>query len=317
MRRTAITTICLFALLSAAIVINGCSKESATEPISSDDAYFESVIKGNDAATQDLFASDEEALNESDQLGSIAGGLKKSTLGSVVPIRWGRVIQSVNRQIVRPVTKLGDTLAIVETRVTFTGNFLIQGLSGVDTVVIRKPFTEVIDRNVKFRRVANTRYPRLNWRLDAVAVANGSTANPALAITEMEVIAPNRTLTVTDPDDYYMEIEPRWFRNLPVFQNVPVTMRVTVQSSLPDSEFVTLHYVPSAFGLHRSPFLLKSQSVSGGVYTRVYEKSWTISGSIRKYAHLMVSATTRESLLTDVTTNFSSAVWGIPYKTSQ
>jgi hypothetical protein len=308
----------LLAVIVALSIVGGCSKESPTETITSDDQYFESIIQGNDAASKDLFVSDEEALNETGQLSALVGVLNKaSTVGAVTPLRWGRVIRSVSRQIIRPVTKVGDTTVIAETRVTFTGLFVIQAISGVDTVVIKKPFTEVIHRSVKFQRVAYTRYPRLNWRLDAVAVANGSTASPALAITQVEVIAPNRTLTVTDPDNYYMEIERWWVRNIPVFQNVPVTLRVTVQSGIADSEFVALHYAPGDFGLHHAPFLLKSQTVNNGVYTRVYERSWTISGSIRKYAHIMVSATTRESLLTDVTTNFSSAVWGIPYKTSQ
>ena len=104
---------------------------------------------------------------------------------------------------------------------------------------------------------------------------------------------------------------------MPVLNNVPVTVRVTVLSAKADSDIVTLHYLPGTFGLHHVPFLLKSTTQSGSNFIRVYEKSWTISGSVRKYAHFMVSATTRESLLDNATDNFSSVVWGIPYKPAE
>ena len=308
----------VFLLAAGFVVWNGCSKNNSTEPITTDEELFNTVISGNDATNADLFLTDENALDESSQLKSLAKTIARElTLASITPLRWGRVIDSRSRSITRPITRLGDSIAIAETQVTFTGKFVIQALSGQDTVVIRKPFTETIRRNVKFERIANTRYPRLNWRLDAVSVATGGTENPGISIPQVEVITPNQTLTVTDPLNYYMEIDHRWMRRLPVIHDVPVTVRVTVVSASPDSDIVTLHFVSSAFGLHHSPFTLVSSNGSGGTFTRVYEKTGTISGSVRKFAHLMVSATTPESLYSDATDNFSSTVIGIPYKVSE
>jgi hypothetical protein len=62
---------------------------------------------------------------------------------------------------------------------------------------------------------------------------------------------------------------------------------------------------------------MKSETQVSGGYERVFEKSWTVSGSVRKFAHLMVSATTKASLYDNTVSNFSSAVWGIPYKPAE
>jgi len=306
------------AMLLAIVVFTNCTKESPTEPITSDAAYFTSVVTGNDATTTDLIVSDYQALDESAQLLALKIKITKELVSSgITPLHWGRVISSASRTITKPAVTQADTIAIVAAKVTFSGNFIIQGLSGADTVVIKKPFTESIDRNLKFLRVARTRFPRLNWALDAISVAAGGTDNAAISITKVEVVAPNNTFTVTDPLNYYMQIDRWWMRHIPVLQNVSITLRVTVQSAQADTDLVTLHYAPGTFGLHNAPFTMTTETNNGGTFTRVYEKTWTVTGSVKKFAHLMISATTKASLYNDDTSNFNSVVWGIPYKTSQ
>ncbi len=307
------------AMILAIVVFTNCSKESPTEPITTDAAYFSSVVTGNDATTSDLIVSDYQALDESTQLLALKIKITKELVSAgITPLHWGRVISSATRTITKPTVTQADTVAVVAAKVTFTGNFVIQCLSGADTVVIKKPFTESIDRNLKFLRVARTRFPRLNWMLDAVSVAAGGTDNAVISITKVEVVAPNNTFTVTDPLNYYMQVDRWWMpHHFPVFQNASITLRVTVQSAQADTDLVTLHYMPGTFGLHHVPFTMSSETNNGGTFTRVYEKTWTVSGSAKKYAHLMISATTKASLYTDDTSNFSSVVWGIPYKTSQ
>lgn len=298
------------------LLIAGCADDNADEPNQTDEEYFQAVGTGQDAATKDLFTTDAESMDDTDELKELIPTLNKGALSPITPIRFGRRIESVTRSLTRPVTRSGDTIVIANVVTTFTGRFVIQALSGPDTVVIQKPYTETLERNLRFERVARTRYPRLNWRLDAVSVVNGGTSGAAATITTVEVDSPNKTFTVTDPDTYFLQLDKWWIRLLPVLNNVPVTVRVTVQSPKTDAEIVTLHTLPGTFGLHHAPFTLASETQIGSTYTRVYEKSWTISGSIRKYAHIMVSATTRESLYDDALTNFSSATWGVPYKQS-
>jgi hypothetical protein len=307
------------AMILAIVVFTNCSKESPTEPITTDAAYFTSVVTGNDATTSDLILSDYQALDESAQLQALKIKITKELAGAAItPLHWGRVISSASRTITKPTVTQADTVAIVAANVTFTGNFVIQALSGADTVVIKKPFTESLDRNLKFVRVARTKFPRLNWALDAVSIAAGGTDNPAISITQVELVAPNNTFTVTDPLSYYMQIDRWWMpHHFPVLQNASITLRVTVQSAQADTDIVTLHYAPGAFGLHNVPFTMTSETNNGGTFTRVYEKTWTVSGSAKKFASLMVSATTKASLYNDDLSNFSSVLWGIPYKTSQ
>ncbi|MBL0174441.1 MAG: hypothetical protein IPP94_04095 [Ignavibacteria bacterium] len=310
-------TILLSAFAATVLLFAGCSKDNPTEANLTDEEFFNYIATGQDANSQDLFSTDQDALDESAQLKALIPGLKKQGLTPITPIRYGRRIESVSRSIIRPITKQGDSIAIAEVQVVFTGKFLIQALSGVDTVIVQKPYTETIHRSVRFERIANTNRPRLNWRLDGVSILNGGTANPVLSITSVEVVTPSQTFLVTDPDAYWMQIDRWWLRHMPVLNNVAVTVRVTVQSAQPDSDIVTLHKQPGTFGLHHEPFLLVSSTPNGTGYARVYEKSWTISGKARKFAHFMVSATTRESLYDNATTNFSSVVWGIPYKPAE
>ena len=309
-------------LLAALVAVSlgafsGCSKDNTTEATQTEEEFITQVSTGQETASADLFSSDKDALDEGAQLKAAIKGLKKEGLAPITPLRYGRIIDNVTRSVTRPITKQGDTLVIANVKAVFTGRFVIQALSGVDTVLVEKPYVETVERNVRFVRVANTRHPRLNWKLDGVSVLHGGTATQGIAITSLEVVTPTQTFTVTDPDAYWMQIDRSWIRRMPVLNNVPVTLRLTVESAKSDSDIVTLHYQPGTFGLHHAPFLLSSETQNGGTYTRVYEKSWTISGSARKYAHFMVSATTRESLLDNGTGNFSSVVWGIPYKPAE
>ena len=306
----------VFLPMLALAFFGGCSKDDSTGATESEEAFFTSIGIGSENDSRDLFVTDVEALDEFQQLKALIPGLKKVATSPVTPIRWGRRIDSVTRRLVRPITKLGDTIAIATIRTTFDGRFIVQAISGIDTIVIQKPYTETVERSLRFERIAQTRYPRLNWRFDAVSVLSGGTVNPTLSISKVEVALPNETFTVTDPGAYFMQITRRWLRGMPVLNNVQVTLKVTVVSSKADAELVTLHHLPGAFGLHHTPFTMTSETPSGNGYERVFEKTWTISGSARKFANLMVSATSRESLYDNTATNFSSVIWGIPYKAS-
>lgn len=306
----------------AMLLITGCSKDDPVDANENEEALFLSYGAGNETDTKDAFVTDMEALDETQELKALISGLRKSTAAPVTPIRWGRRIDSVRRVLLRPIVKQGDTIAIATVQTTFNGRFIVQALSGVDTVVIQKPYTEIVSRSLRFERIAHTNRPRLNWRLDAINVLSGGTGDPLMptirniAIQQVEVVLPNETLTVTDPTTYFMQFNRRWLRGLPVLNNLQVTLRVTVLSEKSEADIVTLHKLPGAFGLHHTPLTMVSETQSGSKYLRVFEHTWTISGSAKKYANLMVSATTKESLYDNATTNFSSVVWGIPYKHS-
>ncbi len=314
MKKLSVPGVILLLLLAG---LGGCSKDSPTDTSVTDQQYFQEVASGNDAATQDLATTDMEALDETSALNALLVLHKGVSFAPVTPLRWGRKIESVTRTVTRSAINPGDTMATANVKITFTGKFIIQALAGTDTVVIQKPYTETLERNLRFEKIRNTQNPRLNWRLAAISVANGGTATTGISITSVQVITPKDTFTVVDPNNYYMEIDRWWRHPMPVLHNVPVTLRVTVQSASADQDLVTLHYLPGVFGLHHTPLTMTSETPVSGGYQRVFEKSWTLNGYARKFAHIMLSATTKASLYDDAVSNFSSAVWGIPYKPAE
>ena len=308
----------------AAMSVTGCMRRSTVDPEMTDQQYFMDVVSGGDASTRDLAVSELDALGDGAMYGvsqkALPPSIQSVTAGDkIVPQQWGRFFTSISRTITRTMAD-GDTVANAEVLESFTGTFVIVGtVNGVlDTV--KKPFTESMHRYFRFVRVANTQHPRMNWRLDAISVLNGGTTNSTISITQLQVVPPSGdTITATDPDNYWMQVQHGWMRHpLPLWGfNTQVTVIATVHSTDTDTDLVMLHYVPRNFGLHRAPMTKISETVdAGGAFVRTYSAVLTIPGNDRKFSHVLVSATTNSSLYSSDSTKFSSAIWGVPYKTS-
>ncbi len=312
-------------LAAAALIAIGIGCKSTTEPSETDQLYYQSVVNGSDAATSDIATSDAAALSD-DQFASIATApasavpsIQSVADNGFVPIKWRRHITDVTRSITK-ITTQGDTVAIVQVEVTFTGSLQIVGtLNGVPDTV-SKPFTESTHRLYRFVRIANTNHPRQNWKLDAVSVLEGGTANSTIAISKIEVLPPTGdTLSVTDPDTYFMHVEKGWMKKLPMWGfNWSVVVNVTVNSPSADTDYVFAHYVPKDNkGIHRNPLQLVSMTANGSMYTKVYSATFIIPGNDKKFSHVVFSATTRATLQSADSTQIATSIWGVPYKTSE
>jgi hypothetical protein len=282
------------------------------------------VVGGNDASTHDLAVSDLEAYNDGGLFDvakrQLPASIQAVMVDRIVPQQWGRYVTTVTRTISRT-DSVGDTVSIARADITFSGNYVIVGTVNGVLDTITKPFTASLHRLFRFVRVANTNHPRMNWRLDAVSILEGGTSNAQISITQVQVVPPSGdTIVATVPDNFFMQLTRGWMRHpLPQWGvNTTVTVIATVHSTDPDSDLVAMHYSPTGFGLHRSPMTLVSSTANpNGGTDRVYSTTLTIPGNGRKFSHVLVSATTSASLYSTDTTQFSSVVWGVPYKTSE
>src|SRR5579872_582596 len=279
------------------IFLASCAKNnSPVATQNTDQSYFESVMNGNDPQTSDLMTSDYAALDD-EAMYSVAMGSQPVTPQiqsitadtGITPLKWGRFITGVSRSITSIDTS-GDSVAIVYIQVVFTGNYEIYGIvAGTnDTELVKKPYVETLQRSLRFIRISHGNDPFFNWKLDAVTILNGGTQNSDITITKVQVIPPSGdTLSVTDPNSYYMEVAWRWMHRLPLWGwNTQVTVNVTLHSTSVDTDIVALHYVPRNFGLHRQDMSLVSSAPDSTGYTRVYSLTFTIPGNDKKFSHV-------------------------------
>ena len=206
---------------------------------------------------------------------------------AITPLRWGRFISSVTRRVTTTIQP-GDTIANAQVHKTIIGTLKIRAIRGVDTVLVEKQFTDQSDRNVIFRRVERgPRYWR-NWIPVATSLVDGGTVNGQIDIKALTVITANDTITVTDPRNFYLRY--RWLRSLHGNKDLfhrnrdmmeftgggSMTVRVTLQSSSPDTDIVALRHGFNAQYKNRARMQLVSQTPSGGGYLKVYEKTFVV-----------------------------------------
>jgi hypothetical protein len=234
----------------------------------------------------------------------------------IYPRGWGRRITQVTRTI--DFDSVSDTLVIATITHTMTGEIRIAAkysLQDTTITIITKPFVEETHRKVKFYRVDRTNDTRRNWRPREVSAVKGGTQNSSIIINQIEARIGADTVLVTDPTDFFFKLGHFGGREVPQFgSSQPITIRVTVTSSSPDTDFVSLHrpamLMAGNFKPAHARMALVSQTQVGSSYVRVYEYSW--NSHLTGRHHVFVTALTRESLFDDQAP-FSSQVWGIPY----
>lgn len=307
-----------------AVLVMSCSQNTSVGPTQLDRDYFQSVVAGGQGRTAGLATSDVAAFNDGDQFAtvaqappSVAPQIQSVASDSFVPRRWGVRVTSVSRTVSR-VSNQGDSIAIVEAKISFTGTLVILGTLNGAPDTVRKPFTYDLHRLFRFVRVRHTDNPWFNWRLDGVSILNGGTAGAKIAITQMQIVDLfGDTLTVTDPDAYFLHLRHNgWKWHVPFwgFDDV-VTLNVTVSSPSADTDLVTVHHELKGLGLHRKPLTLVSQTTGGAGFVRVYTIDLTIPHHDKMWSHLVVSATTRATLYSPDPAQLQSVLWGVPYAT--
>ncbi len=249
-----------------------------------------------------------------------------NTAVPIIPIAWGRNITSVDRNVT--FSQENDTTLIATLTHTLEGTvFIVAKYSTQDTgrTIIRKPFTEVTVRRIKFSKGpstnARTDSVYKGWRPTEVSAVKGGTANSDISITKMEITVGNSTTTITEPTAYFMKLFPDGRGGRPFLPTVgprqTIKVRVTVTSADADTDWVAIHRPGILMGIRpdmvrplQERMKLVSQTQVGQNYQRVYEAEWT-SNLVGKHT-FFVSALTRSSLHDDQA-RFSSQIWGVPY----
>lgn len=299
--------------------ISGCTESVSTNE--TDEQYLMEVVqKGVNAQDEDdLLAAETTDLDD-------GGAVTNGPGGGDTPIdsllRWGRKILNVNVNL--NITSQGDTTKTVIVTKTITGNFIIIGyVNGVQDSIV-KPYTEVLTRYVVFKRIGNGPRPRSNWKLYRVSMVDGKTTSPQngtdyVEMNKIEVYVNNvLTYTFNGPDFTQNIFTTRRFGGeIPsVNANDQVRLKVYTHSTQPEPDIVAWHWAKNAFGFHRVPFDMTSNTPSGSGWDRTYEKSFTVYGAHnfgRKF-NAFISASTRKSLYDDSPSEFASDLVGIPYR---
>lgn len=314
-----LTFIIVFSLL-----LSSCKKENATEPTElTDEQFIQQIIEngfntsGNDE--DNLMSQEKQELDD-------GGAVKDDDNIPMTPIdsllRWGRKITnvSINVQITG-----NDSIKNVAVTRNITGNYIIIGLKNGLIDSITKPYTAVYNRNIVFKRINRTPYPRLNWRVYQISNSDGQTTSPQIGstqvqITKIEIYKNNSstpTYTINGPDFQNQFYTTMFFGGTGITtlnRGDQILVKVYTISQQVTIDYVAYHWARNTFGFHRIPFTLESQNGNN----RVYSKTFTIYTQHRLGVfNGYISASTRESLYDDDINKFASDQVGIPYKIVQ
>lgn len=314
----------------AALAIVGCSKE--IDPVTGDQPPV--GVSNEEQAITYYASNDEFVLNDADtftdrELTGVDGGTFGKIDAAVTPLHVARIVTGVTADV-NVAFEPGDTIATAHVVKEITGVLRVRAINAAgDTVLLEKPFVDKAERNMLFKRFA--RNPRMywtNWKPVATSLVQGGTVAPnnAIRITKLEVFGPSDTLTITDPQSFYLRYP--WIAmmqhqkhlgkgDVPQFTGgQEVRLVVTLESTSQDTDFVALRYGFLGLNWRRVPMALTSEVNNGGVYTRVFETTRMKPIFIhfyRGFFHLGIDALTRGSIFDDQAP-YSASWWGVPYR---
>ena len=229
----------LIMMIFAGIFLTACSEDDVLNyDFDTVEEAILSIIAGTDSLERLDGLDDGGAVD----IGSYSGGgLGKTAADTLNPIKIGRRIDSTSFE--RTVEILGDTVAIVTSTATITGDFIIIAFISLDTTVIDtfiKPFNMEMIRKIKLRRIGDGEVRRLNWRIEGVTPVIGGTIASTIEFLEFAMISESGdSLVITDPLNTFFN-----WRELPEFEpgdTVTVFLTLTNSSSF-DAEMVLMHH---------------------------------------------------------------------------
>jgi hypothetical protein len=273
------------------------------------------------AINDEFVKNDEQTFADQEVQPTDYGYLAGKVNAPITPLRWGRFITSVTRNVTVTIQP-GDTIAIARVHKIISGTLKIRAInSNGDTILVQKPFNDESDRNVVLRRVQRgPRYWR-NWVPVATSLVAGGTPNGDITITQLQLIGRRDTITVNDPLNFYLRY--RWLRSLYGNRDLfhrdrdlaelnggdSVKVRVTLTSTSPDTDIVALRFGFTSQNKHRARMLLVSQN--GNV--KVYERTFYVHPRPGHF-HAAVEAMTKATLFDDNPNAYSVSWWGVPYR---
>ncbi|MBI3586140.1 MAG: hypothetical protein HY088_03295 [Ignavibacteriales bacterium] len=307
------------AVVLLGLLISGCSK-SVMGPESQIDnqdlSQLQQLIKEDP-----LFSGNTETLNDGEPVQfNVQSG--NTIAAKIYPRAWGRRI--ISTTLDTKYETVNDTTVVATVTNTIQGEVIILAKSSATdttTTKVVKPFTEVTTHKLKFYRLSAIGNPR-HWRPAEISATKGGTVGSQVTINKVEVSIGDKSYTITDPNEHFIKVRfPGDHRIPPLVLTPKVLVRVTLTSSDPDTDWVSIHR-PSIITLLSWPEMprlgkplhlkmkLISQTQIGSAFERVYEDTW--AGSIFDHYTFFIDALTKGSLFDD-TAPFSTQLWGIPY----
>lgn len=317
-----LSSIYIFVILGI-FLLNGCNKNSVESNDITDDEFLKNVVlNGYSQSSNDednLTSQEYNDLNDGGPVSDNEGGMY-NPVDSLK--KWGRIISDVNVNI--NIDNEGDSLKNVLITRTISGNYVILGYQNGTLDTIRKPYTEVTNRKIVFKRINNYSDVRRNWRLYKIGVLDGGTTQPQIGsskvrLDKVEVFlngSGTPSYTFNRPDFQNIMFTTRYFggSGIPVLtKGSQVKVKVYTTSQNSSIDYVAWHWARNSFGFHRIPFTLVDQSGSGP-YLRTYEKTFNIyNNHIIDARNGYLSASSHESLYDDNVNELASDMMGLPY----
>lgn len=295
---------------------NGPENEAPPAGVTDEQSAMKVAAENDEFVKNDEITFSDQAI-ASTEYAYVAGVIQ----AEVTPLRWGRFITSVTRQVTVTIQP-GDTIAVAHVHKVINGTLKIKAVNtSGDTVLIEKPFSDESDRNVLFKRIrrGNDRY-WLNWIPVATSLVDGGTPNGQIDITQIELTTRGgTTITITDPLRYFLRY--RWLRFLNGDRDMlefngtdSVRVKVTLESASPDTDIVALRFGVNSLFKHRAKMRLTSQVVGGTLgYIKTYERTFFVHNRPGHF-HAAVEAMTRATLYDDNVNAYSVSWWGVPYR---
>jgi hypothetical protein len=326
--------------LGILITWTGCHNNSIVDPgagAAADKQAITRMIQSDSLGEFEL--SDEDIMNDGAPIfddGSDDGTIAK-TLVAIKPIRWGREITNVVRNV--DVVFIGDTAAVATITKTISGNLVISAAYSDTAVVadtlISKPFSEQVQRKILFHRKVERSEEGdddegegadTEWVPVALTLVEGHTqpqANSLFTITSLEFTFPWGKDTIADPLATWLRFR-RGHDGVPSFVPLDsVSVKLTISSTDPDTELAVLRFkgprfwtmYPGSFGHRRVRMQLISSDSVGGSFKRIYQATLHVGLDgefpVRRF-HAALDVLSHGTLYDD-TKPVSNEFWALPY----
>ena len=298
-----------FALMILALFVR-CQDEMSVDPgdtePTTDREALEKLVDEDSSLTSFDYNYDEEGVM--DFLGKINT--------TIYPFRVGQKMRLVNRTLS---IDFQDTIAYGTLTKTFEGLLLIaasyDSSANKPDTLIEKSFTAVVTRNLIFKKIANTPFPRRNWIIAAISLPEGGTQSPNIDIMKTTIFLPSGdTLVIDSPNEYFLRRGWGWWGNIPIIGiGDSVKIRVELFSNYEEDDFVTLTWGANRWIKHRAKklFDLVSSTPNGSGWDKVYEQTFR-THQWPGFYHAIINALPQQVVFDD-STPVESEAWGIPY----
>ncbi|MCX7798606.1 MAG: hypothetical protein N2249_08275 [Melioribacter sp.] len=276
--------------------------------------------------------------NEEQALSIISNQLGKT----IYPIKIGQVVKLVDRNLE---INYGADTALGQLTLKFEGELIIIGsftnnTRAIPDTVIKKPFTSVITRKIKYAKIDSTGDNLVDWKIVGSSLPAGGTETTNIEITKVTLTTlDGKSITITSPNEFFLDFgrgytlgvdssnsrqqnkdnkkgqKLRMNELMPFFgKKQPVKVTVEVKSVYEKPDLLTLtHGALINTGMYRAKekFELKDTQFDGTYYTRTYEKTW-LTNLQPGFMHAVINLLPDNSV-SDTKSSVEEKTWGIPY----